>query len=154
MACYFTVLWPLKLCSKIFLTRSHRICSNFATTETTIREPSSLKQFLKKSPGTEKCKGKYLKSSYLSLIYLKPIWGGGGGLNRDWELIWEGELFNLKMTMVSVLHKVQEGWTSCSRGSESNPNFQLVNKPSRISPHGVLQSWLINRVYHLLVKNN
>ena len=31
---------------------------------------------------------------------------------------------------------------------------QLVNKPSRISPHKVLQSWLINTVYHLLVKNN
>ena len=30
----------------------------------------------------------------------------------------------------------------------------LVNKPSRISPHEVLQSWLINTVYHLLVKNN
>ena len=28
-----------------------------------------------------------------------------------------------------------------------------INKPSRISPHEVLQSWLINTVYHLLVKN-
>ena len=33
-------------------------------------------------------------------------------------------------------------------------NFQLVNKLSRISPHEVSQSWLINTVYHLLVKNN
>ena len=40
------------------------------------------------------------------------------------------------------------------QGSESSPNFQLVNKPSQISPHKVLQSWLINTVYHLLVKNN
>ena len=40
------------------------------------------------------------------------------------------------------------------QGSKSSPNFQLVNKPSQISPHKVLQSWLINTVYHLLVKNN
>ena len=33
------------------------------------------------------------------------------------------------------------------------PNFQLVNKPSRISTHEVLQSCLIDTVYHLLVKN-
>ena len=32
--------------------------------------------------------------------------------------------------------------------------LQLVNKPSQISPHEVLQSWLINPVYHLLVKNS
>ena len=44
-------------------------------------------------------------------------------------------------------------WRSCSWGSESNPNFQVVNKPSQISPHDVLQLWLINTVYHLLVKN-
>ena len=29
----------------------------------------------------------------------------------------------------------------------------MVNKPSQISPHDVLQLWLINTVYHLLVKN-
>ena len=29
----------------------------------------------------------------------------------------------------------------------------MVNKPSQISPHEVLQSWLINTVSHLLVKN-
>ena len=44
--------------------------------------------------------------------------------------------------MVSVLHKqqeykvekpkLQEGWRSGSRGSESNPNFQMANKPSWI----------------------
>ena len=66
--------------------------------------------------------------------------GGGGG----------GGLFNLEKTMVSVLHKegriqsrkaqVQQGWRPGSRGSESNSNFQLVNKPSRISPHEVFQS--------------
>ena len=76
-------------------------------------------------------------------------WGGGG-------------LFNVKTTMVSVLHKdleykvekLKNKFRSCSLGSESNPNFQMVNKLSRISPHKVLQSWLINTVFHLLVKNN
>ena len=29
----------------------------------------------------------------------------------------------------------------------------MVNKPSQISPNDVLQLWLINIVYHLLVKN-
>ena len=34
------------------------------------------------------------------------------------------------------------------------PNFQLVNKPTRISPYEVLLSLLINTFYHLLVKND
>ena len=42
---------------------------------------------------------------------------------------------------------------SSSQGSNTNPNFQLVNEPSRISPHEVLQSDLFNTVFHLLVKN-
>ena len=34
-------------------------------------------------------------------------------------------------------------------------NNMLINNPqSQISPNEVLQSWLINTVYHLLVKNN
>ena len=33
----------------------------------------------------------------------------------------------------------QNGWSSCSRESESNPNFQLVNKPSWISLREVLE---------------
>ena len=32
--------------------------------------------------------------------------------------------------------------------------FQLVNEKSGISPHEVLQSWLINTVQGLLVKND
>ena len=65
-------------------------------------------------------------------------WGGGGG----------GGLFNLEMMMVSVLHKELEykveklstrSFRLCSRQSELNPNFQLVNKPSQVSPHKVLQ---------------
>ena len=47
-------------------------------------------------------KNVYRKSSIKpprGLIYFKPMGRGGGGL------IWEGGLFNLKTTMVSVLHK-------------------------------------------------
>ena len=66
-----------------------------------------------------------------------------------------GALFNLAKTLVLVPHKkkmpseeaqVQEGWRSSSRGSKTNPNFQLVNKPSWTTPHKVLQNcchWLI-----------
>ena len=61
--------------------------------------------------------------------------------------------------MVSVLQKELEykmDKLKCKKvgghAAKTNPNFQLVNKPSRISPHEVKQSWLINTVY-LLVKN-
>ena len=73
----------------------------------------------------------YRKSS------IETVGGGGGGL------------FNLAMMMVSVLHKELEykaessrtrSFRSCSQGSESNLNFQLVNKPPWISPHEVLWS--------------
>ena len=67
--------------------------------------------------------------------------------------------------MVSVLHKELEYKVEKLKykievlghaGDNQNQiqTSQLVNKPSRISPHEVLQSWLINTVYHLLVKNN
>ena len=67
--------------------------------------------------------------------------------------------------MVSVLHKELEYKVEKLKykievlgHAADNQNqiqtSQLVNKPSRISPHEVLQSWLINTVYHLLVKNN
>ena len=76
-----------------------------------------------------------------------------------------GVLINLAETVVLVLHQkktrtqseiaqVQEGWRSSSRGSKTIPNFQLVNKLSRIGPREVLHSSLINTGYHLLVKNN
>ena len=58
--------------------------------------------------------------------------------------------------MVSVLHKeqeykveklkLQEGWRSCSRGSESNPNFQMVNKPSWIKFYS--RDWLIQSIIY------
>ena len=68
----------------------------------------------------------------------------------------------LAKTMVSVLRKesrkggktqVQEvgGYPA---EDKKNPIFQLVNKPSWISSHEVLQSRLINTVYHLLEKDN
>ena len=86
---------------------------------------------------------------------------GGGGLIEAGGLFERGGLFNLAKTMVSVLHKELEykveklrSFRSCCWGSESNPNFQLVNKQAQISPNEVLQSWLINTVYHLVRKNN
>ena len=67
--------------------------------------------------------------------------------------LFERGVFNLEKTMVSVLHKdleyiVDKGWRSCSQGSKTNPNFQLVNKVCGNSPLEVKQSWLINAVYY------
>ena len=39
-------------------------------------------------------------------------------------------------------------------GHAATDQNQIRNKPSQISPHEVLQSWLINTVYDLLGKNN
>ena len=69
-----------------------------------------------------------------------------------------GGLFNLTKMVVSVHLKELEckvekpittSWGSYWRGSTTNPNCQLLNKPSWISPHKVLQLRLINTVYHL-----
>ena len=59
-----------------------------------------------------------------------------------------------KVEKLKYKYKKLEVMQACSRGSKTNPNFRLVNKPSRISPHEVLQSWLINTVYYSFVKNN
>ena len=45
-----------------------------------------------------------------------------------------GGLFNSAKVVVSVLRK-ERSWSSCTSGSKTNPNFQSVNKPSRISPN-------------------
>ena len=50
--------------------------------------------------------------------------------------------------------QVQEVGVHAAKDPKTNLNFQHVNKPSRISPNEILQSRLINTVYHLLVKNN
>ena len=47
---------------------------------------------------------------------------------------------------VEKLKYSTRSFRSCSQGSESNP--------SQISRHEDLQSWLVNTVYHSLVKNN
>ena len=56
-------------------------------------------------------------------------------------------LFDLEKTKVSVLHKELEykvGKLKYKKvgghAAKTNPNFQLINKPSRISPHEVKQS--------------
>ena len=66
--------------------------------------------------------------------------------------------------MVSVLHKELEYKVEKLKNKKLDvmqPRIKnksklpaQVNKISWISPHEVLQSWLINTVYHLLLKNN
>ena len=62
-----------------------------------------------------------------------------GGLIKTGGLIWDGGLFNLVKKMVWKSESTRR-WRSCSWGSKTNPNFKLVNKPSRISPQELLQS--------------
>ena len=58
-----------------------------------------------------------------------------------------GGLFNLTKTIVSVVHKDLEYKVENLKykkkqkleDNKTNPNFQLVNKPSLVSPHEVLQ---------------
>ena len=65
--------------------------------------------------------------------YFKHICRGGG-------------LFNLATTTVSVLHKELERgveklkYKKVGGHAAEDQKFQLVNKPSKISPHEVLQS--------------
>ena len=88
------------------------------------------------------------------LLFQTYLRGGGE------VLFVSGVLFHLANTMVSLLHKKLQhkvknlSWRSCSGGSKTNPNFQLVNKTTQISPHELLLSWLVNTFNHLLVKNN
>ena len=82
----------------------------------------------------------------LALVLFYILWiqthfeGGGGGGNRDGRIIFVVGLFNLKGR-----------WYQFS--IKKTLEYKVVNVPSRISPHKVLQLWLINTVYHLLVKN-
>ena len=69
-----------------------------------------------------------------------------GGFNGDRGGLFErGGFFNLARTMVSVLHKELECKVEKLNYKKlevihPNINSQLVNKPSQISPHKVLQS--------------
>ena len=83
---------------------------------------------------------------------IKPPPGGGGGYLIQKRRCYQFSIKNFGIQ--SGKAPVQEGWRSCNWGSESNPNFQMANKPSQISPHEVLQTWLIITIYHLLGKNN
>ena len=73
-----------------------------------------------------------------------------------------GGLFSLAKAMASVLHKELECKVETLKykrlkfmqpNNKTNPNFQVVNNPSWISPHEVLQS-TVNKVYHFFLKNN
>ena len=74
-----------------------------------------------------------------------------------------GTLFNLARTLVLIPTKNKNAiWKSPNTRRlkvkqlriKTNPNFQLVNKSSRIGPHEILQSSMIDTVFYLLVKNN
>ena len=68
----------------------------------------------------------------------------GGGLFQTH--LSGGGLFNLATTTVSVLHKELERgveklkYKKVGGHAAEDQKFQLVNKPSKISPHEVLQS--------------
>ena len=79
--------------------------------------------------------------------FLKGEERGGGGAYLIYSIVQKEPKYKVEKLKYKNLG-------SCSRGSKTNLNFQLVNKPSWSSPHEVLQSWLINTVYHLLDKNN
>ena len=69
----------------------------------------------------------------------------GGGLISN-TFVGGGGLFNLATTTVSVLHKELERgveklkYKKVGGHAAEDQKFQLVNKPSKISPHEVLQS--------------
>ena len=63
--------------------------------------------------------------------------GGGGGLIYFRKN--NGISFPQRTRIQSGEAQEQNCWSSCSRESESNPNFQLVNKPSWISLREVLE---------------
>ena len=93
------------------------------------------------------------------LIYFKPFEGGEGGLIETGGLFERGGFFNLETTMVSALYKeleynVEKLRYKAFQVKQVKDQNQSQTKPSRISPHKVLRSWLINTVYHLLVKKN
>ena len=96
------------------------------------------------------------------LVYFIFIWGG-------WVLLETGGLFerecsfNLEKTVVSVLHKELEYKVENLKYKKLDvmqPRFKnksrlpVGEQTSCISPHEVLQLWLIYTVHHLLVKNN
>ena len=68
-----------------------------------------------------------------------------GGLISN-TFVGGGCLFNLAKTIVSVLHKELERgveklkYKKVGGHAAEDQKFQLVNKPSKISPHEVLQS--------------
>ena len=51
--------------------------------------------------------------------------------------------FSIKNENAKWKSSSTRSFRSCSRGSETNPNLHLVNKPSWISPHEVIWSWFI-----------
>ena len=76
---------------------------------------------------------------------INPLLSSPGGLISN-TFVGGGGLFNLAKTIVSVLHKELERgveklkYKKVGGHAAEDQKFQLVNKPSKISPHEVLQS--------------
>ena len=76
---------------------------------------------------------------------INPLLSSPGGLISN-TFVGGGCLFNLAKTIVSVLHKELERgveklkYKKVGGHAAEDQKFQLVNKPSKISPHEVLQS--------------
>ena len=92
--------------------------------------------------------GACLFQAHLKEGFFEWVRGGGVNLEKTMVLVLNEEL------EYKVEKLVQEGWRSWTARIRIKQNFQLVNKPSQISPHKVLQLWFVNTVYHLLVKKN
>ena len=74
--------------------------------------------------------------------------GRYGAFSNNQEM---APILHKKSTWQSGKTKQFEVWGHTPEDKKkTNPDFQQVNKPYRISVHEVLQSWLINTVYHLL----
>ena len=98
-----------------------------------------------------------LRKTYILMPVGNCSWnftsGGGGGGEGGGKVILSRQ-FAMKNQNTRWKTSSTRSWRLCSRGSKTNPNFQLLNIPSWISSHEVFQSRLINTAYHLLVKNN
>ena len=82
-----------------------------------------------------------------TLLTVTPLLSPRRGLIYFNQNLKDG-LFNLAKKIASVLPEelerkrkisITKSWRTYNRGSKANPNFQLVNKPSRIRAHEVMR---------------
>ena len=75
----------------------------------------------------------------------------GGGLIEAGDLLEMGGLFNLEKSMASVLHKELE--QKVEKLKNKKDGGHAAEDQNQIRTSSWSWSWLINTVYHLLVKN-